>query len=566
MSDDLVYESTCGAFAELVAHGVTTAIVSPGSRSTALAIAARWTQRLDVQIHLDERSAAFYALGMAKASRRPVVLVCTSGTASANYLPAVVEAHYSGVPLIVFTADRPAELRDWGAGQTIDQVDIYGSHVRWAAEMATVGETDPQWYRRMAARAVREATAPRPGPVHLNWPFREPLEPTAKPEVSISPTVELTEARPSPTPAEIELMTRLSGFERGLIVAGPSDFDSTAVRSIGAFAARAGWPIMAEPGSQLRFGQHTKRATVIGTADQLLRVGEWSTAHVPDVVLRIGDSPTCKPFRLWIETNPAPHHVLIDPDGRWNEASFTTTHVVSAEAALLLAVVECDRGTTAWTESWASAEAKARAAIDQIVDSEPMLEASVARTVGREMTGAESLYVSNSMPVRDLDSFAGTAAEGPTVYSNRGASGIDGLVSCANGVAATGSPTVLYIGDIATLHDVGGLLQAARDGNTLTLVIPNNDGGGIFSFLPVAQQEDVNFDELFHTPHGTDLSQLGAITGVRHTAVGDVEALIGAPRQRVQRPGVDIIEIPIDRDANLAQHRAISAAVTIAIT
>lgn len=566
MSDDPVYEATCGAFAELVAHGVTTAVVSPGSRSTPLTIAARWAQRLDVQIHLDERSAAFYALGMAKASRRPVVLVCTSGTASANYLPAVVEAHYSGVPLIVFTADRPAELRDWGAGQTIDQVDIYGSHVRWAAELATAGEADPEWFRRMTARAVREATAPRPGPVHLNWPFREPLEPTTKPEVALSPIVELTAERPGPTSAEVELMTRLSGFERGLIVAGPSDFDSASVRSIGGFAARTGWPIVAEPGSQLRFGPHTRRATVMSTADQLLRVPDWAGTHIPDVIVRVGDSPTCKPFRLWIEANPPMNHVLVDPDGRWNEASFTATHIVHTDAATLLAAVECDRGPTGWTDSWTSAEAKAKAAIDGIVESEPLLEASLARTIARQMTGAESLYVSNSMPVRDLDSFAATAADGPVVYSNRGASGIDGLVSCANGVAATGSPTVLYIGDIATLHDIGGLLQAARGGNTLTLVVPNNDGGGIFSFLPIAKNDDAHFDELFYTPHGTDLSDLGAITGVRYTMVDHVDALVAALRQCVPRPGVDIIEIPIDRDANLAQHRAISAAVAAAVS
>ena len=566
MSDDLVYEATCGSFAELVAHGVTTAVVSPGSRSTPLAIAARWTERLDVQIHLDERSAAFYALGIAKASRRPVVLVCTSGTAAANYLPAVVEAHYSGVPLIVFTADRPAELRDWGAGQTIDQVDIYGSHVRWSAEMATAGEVDASWFRRMTARAVREATAPRPGPVHLNWPFREPLEPTARPSAALSPTVALNNERPGPTTSELDLITRLSEFERGLIVAGPSDFDQSAARSIAGFAARTGWPIIAEPASQLRFGKHTKRAAVIATADQLLRVESWATDHAPEVVIRVGDSPTCKPFRLWIETNPPTHHLLVDPDHRWNEASFTATHVVNTDAASLLAAAECDRGATTWTDSWATAEAAARSAIDEVIDSEPLLEASVAQTVAGQMRADESLYVSNSMPVRDLDSFASASTDGPTVYSNRGASGIDGLVSCANGVAATGSPTVLYIGDVATLHDVGGLLQAARGGNTLTLVVPNNDGGGIFSFLPIAQHDDVNFEELFHTHHGTDLSQLGAITGIRHMTVADVDSLATALRQCIPRPGVDIIEIPIDRDANLAQHRSVSAAVAAAVT
>ncbi len=561
-----MYEATCGAFAELVAHGVRTAVISPGSRSTPLTVAAGWTEGLDVVVHLDERSAGFHALGMAKAQRAPVVLVCTSGTAAANYLPAVIEAHYTGIPLLVFTADRPPELRDWGAGQTIDQVELFGSHIRWAADLAVAGEVEPSWFRRMAARAIAAASAPNPGPVHLNWPFREPLEPDGRPTVDRRPTVAMSLDRSSPRSSDIDVVSELVALERGLIVAGPATFDDDEVRAIGEFSRRTGWPLVAEPGSQLRFGPHVETTAVISTVDQLCRVRHWTEDHLPDVVVRIGDSPTCKPLRQWLEADPPLHHVMVDPDDRWNEASFTATARVTSAAAGLFDAVDVDRGSTAWTRAWADADARAAEAIEGVLGEGPLLEALIARTLCASMTSESALYVSNSMPVRDIDGFAASSGDGPTVYSNRGASGIDGLISCADGVASTGTPTVLHIGDVALLHDAGGLLHAARHGHELTLVVPNNDGGGIFSFLPVANVAGVGFEELFHTAHGTDLSGFGGFGGIRHHRVDSVDQLVKTLDDCVHRSGVDIVEIPVDREANLAQHRAVSAAVAVALT
>jgi len=588
-TEDRVYESTCGAFAELVAHGVRHAVLSPGSRSTPLTIAARWTEGLYTTIHLDERAAAFFALGLAKETGRPVVLVCTSGTAAANYLPAVIEAHYTGVPLLVFTADRPTELRDWGAGQTIDQVGLYGNHVRWATELPVAGEVEPTWFRRMMGRAVAEATSTTPGPVHLNWPFREPLEPrSGRPSVDREATLRIPATTTGASVGELAVMSEVVGYERGVIVCGPATQSPAGVEAIAAFSRLTGWPVVAEPSSRLRFGTHVESTPIISTADHLLKVTSWAAEHAPEVVVRIGDSPTCKPIRLWLEKYSPKHHVLLDPAGRWNEASFTATDVLRGDVASLLTQTtkamgdrdetgrpDCEKvaarcqaprsNSTGWTESWIKADHQATAAVDAVLDNGAFLEAALTRTVLQHLEPEVALYVSNSMAVRDIDAFAKAAPRGPQVFSNRGASGIDGLISCATGVAAGGRPTVLLIGDIALVHDVGGLLFAARSSLPLTLVVANNDGGGIFSFLPIADHTDVSFDELFQTPHGTNLAEFGAVTGIRHHAVTTATDLRTTLTSCVESPGVDIVEVRTDVEANVAQHREVTAAVDAAL-
>lgn len=560
--NDAVYEATRGSMAELVAHGVTHAIVSPGSRSTPLTIAARWTDGLEVSIHLDERSAGFHALGLARASRRPVVLICTSGTAAANYLPAVIEAHYTGVPLLVFTADRPPELRDWGAGQTIDQVRLFGSHVRHFAELPVAGEVSAVHHRLATVRAVDAAMAPMPGPVHLNWPFREPLEPLAKPQDA---PIDTTTVRPlagsrvtSPDPSDAALINTLASHERGLIVAGPQDIEPATAKAIAELGLQLGWPIVAEPLSQLR----RSGGVALSTADHLFKVG-WADSHVPDVVLRIGNSPTCKPLRLWLERTGPTHHVLIDPDQRWNDATFIGGPVVRTPLERIAPLIDVDRGPSDWTRTWLAAEARATAAIEAELESGGLLEAAAARIVAAAVPSAGILYTSNSMPVRDLDSFAPLLDDPPMMLGNRGASGIDGVISSAAGAARTGRPTVLLIGDVAAVHDIGGLIDSARRSIDLTIVVPNNDGGGIFSFLPIAALGDeVHFDELFHTPHSTSLS---AIPGVRHREVDSPDGLRRALDAAIGAAGVDLIEVPIDRDANLTQHRAVTHRVSQAL-
>ena len=514
-------------------------------------------------MHIDERSAGFHALGLARASGRPVVLICTSGTAAANYLPAVIEAHYTGVPLLVFTADRPPELRDWGAGQTIDQIRLYGGHVRHFAELPVAGEVDPVHHRLATVRAVEAAMAPRPGPAHLNWPFREPLEPLATPDQAPIDTntvrpIARTSAPAAIDPGELALVRELAQHRRGLIVAGPQDIDPQTAGHIGLLASRLGWPIVAEPLSQLR----RSGGVALATGDHLFKTG-WADDHVPDVVLRIGNSPTCKPLRLWLERCRPKHHVLIDPDGRWNDATFIGGPVLTTPLQALATALDVERGTTDWTSTWLDAEAAATEALEGVLAGEPMLEALVARIVATVTPGEAVLYVSNSMPVRDLDSFAPLHPDPPLILGNRGASGIDGVVSSAAGAARTGRPTVLLIGDVAVTHDIGGLIDAARRDIDLTLVVPNNDGGGIFSFLPVAALgQSVHFDELFHTPHGP---QLAAVPGVRHRTVTTAAELELALNESIGAGGVDLIEVPIDRHENLAQHRRVTAAIAEAL-
>jgi len=449
MTSDPVYEATCGAMAELVAHGITHVVASPGSRSAPLTVAARWNTSLETSMHLDERSAGFHALGLARVTSRPVVLICTSGTAAANYLPAVIEAHYTGVSLLVFTADRPPELREIGAGQTINQVNLFGGHVRHFAELAVAGEVDAKAHRLAVVRAIDAAVVPRPGPVHLNWPFREPLEPTAgRPNVAAA-TV-LTIAQPAHSPADGSILDDLAReYPRGIIVAGPTPGSLDGADEVLAFSKRSGWPIIAEPISQLRRDSDF----VLENADHLLKHASFADANPPDVVVRLGNSPTSKPLRLWLERTKPAHHLVIDPDERWNDATFLGGTVVRQTVLDLFSAQSetgLDRGATDWTNTWTSADARASEIISAELDSGPLLEAAVARLSYANTPDHGVFYVSNSMPVRDLDSFAVKRTVVPLTLGNRGASGIDGVVSSAAGAARTGRPVVLLIGDIAT--------------------------------------------------------------------------------------------------------------------
>ncbi|MBW2421593.1 MAG: 2-succinyl-5-enolpyruvyl-6-hydroxy-3-cyclohexene-1-carboxylic-acid synthase, partial [Deltaproteobacteria bacterium] len=517
-------------FDELARSGVRHVCVSPGSRSAPLAVCAARCEALRTWVHVDERSGAFFALGLAKASREPVALVCTSGTAVANFLPAVVEAHYAGVPLIVLSADRPAELREWGAGQTIDQSRIFGSHLRWFAELPTPDGSGEELLRHggmLACRAVAEATGSPPGPVHLNWPLREPLDPAwelageAAESVALASELQRAEGRAyteigrsrvPPQDAQVaELVELARGRPRGLIACGPMDADAELCESVAALARAAGWPVLADPCSQLRAGAHVAGAPILATGDLILRDAAFARAHAPDVVLRIGGSPVSKAFRLWLEARPPEHLLLVDPAGAWNDPSHLATQHWSVDPALL-----CRRAAeglggsreSAWLADFEAAEGAAARAVDRgLGDESRLFEPRAVRELCARLPDDAILYVSNSMPVRDLDAVMPLAELGPRVLSNRGANGIDGMVSSALGAAAAGvGPAVLLTGDLALLHDLGGLLAARRHGLRGTIVVLNNDGGGIFSFLPIAQHgESVHFEELFTTPHGVDL-------------------------------------------------------------
>ena len=547
---DLAYRATGRFWAELAACGVTDVVVSPGSRSTPLAVTARNQEGLRVTVQLDERVAGFCALGMAKASGRPVAVVCTSGTAAANLLPAVVEAHHSGVPLVVCTADRPPELRDAGAGQTIDQVKLYGDQVRWYAETPCDFD-DPDYFARLAVRAATMAGAgPNLGPVHLNWPFRKPLEPqdpiprfdasVGEPVVPIRPLVE----------ADVDAVSRLVG-RRGLIVSGALDVDDAGVAAIVGFAEAAGWPLVADAGSQLR-----------GRGPMVLDGAEWVLGRAdfaPDVLVRLGGPPSNRAVIEFVESCTAPDRLLVDPRRRWEDPSFGWTAALASDPVALLgaAAGQMASANDAWAVSWIEATADAWDRVETALGHDELLEPRLAATLLRAVPPEVPLYASSSMPVRDVTSFWPPDALPRRVLVNRGANGIDGVVSSALGAAlALDQPTAALVGDVALLHDIGGLLAASLSGADLTVVVPNNDGGGIFSLLPVADGgSDVHFEELFHTPHGVSLVDLANGLGVHYYQVEEADELADAV---AKASGVTVIEVPIDHGAALKQRKQLA--------
>ena len=559
--------------------GVETAALSPGSRSTPLALALAGDDRVRLEVFLDERSAAYFAVGAAKAPGRPSVVLTTSGTAATILHPAVVEAHHARVPLLACTADRPPELRATGASQAIDQVKLFGDAVRWFAEVG-VPEDVPgagRYWRSLAARAVAEALGPPAGPVHLNLAFREPLVPTGEPLVDApgradgAPWATVGAGRPAPDPEEVaRLAEAVAKTERGLVVGGWGS--GATPEAVERFAAAAGWPVLADAVSGLRSGP-----LAVSTYDPLLRCRPFAAAHRPDLVLRLGAAPTGRAASQWLdETVP---QVLVDPDGAWLDPQRAATKRVLADPSALLDAVATalrtgDAGAwqtslsvprTAWVDEWLAAEAAARAAIDGLLDSsETPFEGRVARDVFAGLPGGATLVAGSSMPVRDLESFAAPRT-GLRVVGNRGASGIDGFCSTVLGVAAASEGAVAALaGDLTVLHDLGGLLGAARRGLDATFVVLDNDGGGIFSFLPQAASGE-HFERLFGTPHGTDLTAVVHALGVPATRVDAAADVWPAVADGLERGGVRMVVVPTDRVDNVARHAEAWAAVADAV-
>jgi len=555
---------------ELVRGGVEHACLSPGSRSTALALALDRHPAVTVHVHLDERSSGFVALGIAKATGRPVAVACTSGTAAAELLPAVVEASQSRTPLLVLSADRPPRLRGTAANQTIDQVELYGRFARAYLEppVPTEAGDEVEAWRAAGAEAVRaawEGVDPRsgdagaPGPAHVDCPFDEPLVPSAAWTPRTQPSsagrpfrayVAIARSYPAFTEA-------VAGVERGLVLVGPRGF---ADRSILDLAERLGWPVAAEPTSQLR----TEGALVAGQA--LLASEAW-TATVPDAVLRFGGPPTTRASQRAAERAErrivvAEAHAL-DPDPE-GTATLRLLEGRPGIAAELLEGVPPSRGASPWRDAWSRADRAARAALDEVLDaSEEPFEPAIARDVAAVVPDGGTLVVGSSMPIRELD-LAMAPREGLRVLANRGASGIDGLVSTAVGVAASGTgPTVALLGDLTLLHDAGALLWNGRRGTDLTIVVPNDGGGTIFSFL--AQRELPEFERLFETPHGLDLGAVARAAGAGHERLERGSDVGRAVARAVADGGVRVVEVAVDAEANRGRHDELRAAVDAAV-
>ena len=556
---------------ELARAGVRHACLAPGSRSAPLALALASDGRVSVHVLIDERSAAFLALGIGKAGRRPAVLVSTSGTAAAHFHSAVLEAHHSKTPLIVITADRPPELRDTGAGQTIDQIKLYGDAVRWFVEVG-VPEDRPgsaRYWRSVAARACATATGSPAGPVHLNAAFRDPLVPADgelgdregdAPEglggrEGGAPWTQVRRSPPMAAEDDVAwLAGEIAGSTRGLVVAGDCDVDPGPVLAL---ADKAGWPVLADPLSGLRSGK-----LAISAYDALLRNHAWANEHRPDVVLRVGKIGTSKTLRALV--SGAGREIVIDADGMWLDAERSAATLLIADPASVCGRV-CGaipaRSKSRWSEGWRRAEIRARGAVDGLLDlDDDVSEPRTARDLGGLLPDGATLVVASSMPVRDLDWYM-RPRRGLRVLGNRGANGIDGFVSTTLGVAlASPEPTVGLAGDLSILHDQNGLMLRRAEPVDTVFVVINNDGGGIFSFLPEARWPE-HFEQLFGTPHGLSLAALAELYGCGHRSVKRASELAPAVAAAMEQGGVHLVEVRTDRAANVTLHRRLNQAV-----
>ncbi len=577
---------------ELTRAGIHEAVICPGSRSTPLALAVHAHPAIRSRTVLDERAAGFFALGMARASRLPVLVLCTSGTAAVNLAPAIVEAFYARVPLVVVTADRPPELRDRGSAQTIDQVRLYGTQVKWFVEVPTLDATPDllAHVRSVAGRAVSTARAGPCGPVHVNFPFREPLIPSGPLGPLATEPLERA-ALPGPTApfaAAIEgqrilsaadvsaIAGRLATLDRGLIIAGPQD-DPALPAALARLAAATGYPIVADPLSQARLGPHD-RSRLVARGDLIARPGKWIDAHQPEIVIRFGAMPISKTILQLLQA-ARPAQLVVDGDGGWRETALLATTFVHADGAAfadaLGAALSPSGRASSWTLDWLAADRAADAAIDAWLSnqahSDESFEPLPFAVLTKLMPEGALLWAGNSMPVRDMDAYLPSRSRAIRCFANRGANGIDGVVSSALGAAAANlGPVVLVVGDLSFLHDLNALVIAKLHRLSATIVLTNNDGGGIFSFLPQASADNPEvglpeaFEELFGTPHGVQFGPIVQALGSEHRVVhsGDLrEALAGS----IGVAGVQVLEVRADRSRNVVLHREAAAAVAKAL-
>jgi 2-succinyl-5-enolpyruvyl-6-hydroxy-3-cyclohexene-1-carboxylate synthase len=564
---------------EWVRCGVDRAVVCPGSRSTPLVVQLAAHPGMTVHVRLDERAAGFTALGMGLATGRPALVVTTSGTAAAELHASVVEADLSGVPLIACTADRPPELHDVGAPQTIDQARLFGTSPRWFADPGVPDARARSSWRSLAARAVGEATggADGPGPVHLNLPFREPLLGDQRGAPRLSP------ARPDGEPwhrvvpgvpgpseaavAELVASGALVPGSRGLIVA---------------LSRALGWPVLADPRSGLR----GLGPAVVAAADGILRSERFVADHRPECVLRLGDPWVSKVVNGFLTASVAggARSIAVDPWGRWvdpdrecavfvhSDPSEFCRRVVRSVPAGMRSAPDADR-SAGWTEQWRSAEAAAQAAVERALSAAAttaggISEPALARRLVAHLPAHSTLVVSSSMPVRDVEAFAAPGVDGPRILANRGANGIDGVVSTALGVAlASGGPTVALVGDLAFLHDVSALVTVAGFSTALTVVVADNAGGGIFNFLPPATELDPGtFETLFATPQAAGVEAVAAGFGWPVEVTGPERSLEEALDRSLARRGLGVIRVPLPaRAENVALHARINAEVVAAV-
>ncbi len=532
--------------------GVRHAVVAPGSRSTPMALALSDRDEMRVHVVHDERSAAFVALGVAL-DGVPALLLCTSGTAAANFYPAVVEARLSDIPMIVLTADRPEELRGVGAPQTIDQIDLYGRHVVWSRDPGVPDPAERSLWRELAHDAWSHA---QHGPIQLNLAFREPLLGAAGELPPRSPTAARPGDATTPASRRRDSLAPVDGSRGVILVGGRSGVSD---RQVSALSERTGWPIVADPVSQMR-----PLPGVVSTADALLRNERFATDHLPEIIVRIGRPAASKVLAQWTARATGAGAVLVQVGGpgvidpEHNVAAFVS--IDDLLAAVPMAPPEGTERAERWAESWASADRVAdQAIVDVLRGFDELTEPGVARTVAETVPTSADVVVASSMPVRDLEWFGGRHAR---AHANRGANGIDGVLGTALGRAVAGRPTVVLLGDLAFVHDSNALVALDGRDVDLRIVVVDNDGGGIFSFLPQASAlSHDRFEQLFGTPLGVDVVALATSFGLEARTVQAVDELV----DQLGRPGPWVCCVPTDRRHNVEVHAELHAAVSAAL-
>lgn len=550
---------------ELAKSGLAHAVISPGSRSTPLAMTVCEHPAIQEWIVVDERTAAYFALGMAKQTKMPVALICTSGTAAANYFPALIEAYYNRVPLIVLTADRPHELRDIGAPQVIDQIKLFGEHVKWFHEMSQPESTDEMlaYVRTTANRAIHIAKSGNPGPVHINFPFRDPLVPNFSIENLWGNNEDHSYHQLYEGKKQIreevfhQFNEKLITLEKGLIVCGPQEDEATA-EAIAKLADRWKIPVLADPLSQLRAGKHDKDV-LIENYDSMFRDETLRNQLKPDFIIRFGAMPVSKYYDKFTSEHQDARHIVVEPYEGFRQPTKQPTEIYYAHPVDfingLLAITDWT-GDQDWLTKWQQLNKKATNHIEQS-NVDQLTEGVAVRELIKAMPTDSLLYVGNSMAVRDLDTFFMRTDKQITLLANRGVSGIEGLISSALGAAATTTKRVtLLIGDLAFYHDLNGLLIGKQYELDLTILLMNNNGGGIFSFLPQAN-EPKYFEKLFGTPLHIDFKHAITMYQGTYRLVDDVVQLKKELQESYQRNGTTVIEVRTDREENMRWHRQI---------
>jgi len=572
---------------EFARCGMRAACTSPGSRCAPLVLTLAREERLDCYSHVDERCAGFFALGLAKASGLPVAVTCTSGTAAAELAPTAIEAFEARVPLVLLTADRPPELRENGAGQAIDQLKLFGGAAKWFFEVGT-HDASPErlrWMRTLACRAYHTALEGRPGVVHLNFPLREPLvidgelpeDPTGRPggHPYVRRSSAIADVAANNGRGMQHLQKLVADVKRGVLVAGRHERHTPMGEAAAAFCGAAGWPLLADPLSGARRG-----TAAIAHYDALLRDDAFAAGAFPDLVIRVGDLPVSKPLRTWLAGLGEIPQVALDPEGAWQDPASILAESLALEPAETLAeLAVSQRGAVTpaadadWLASWRAADEQAAEAILGALDPrEGLSEPAIAAELGTLLPATATLFVASSMPVREIETFWPAREDPPRVLCNRGANGIDGIVSSAFGAAANeDGPVVLLIGDVALAHDIGGLIAARRLELKLTIVLVDNGGGGIFDFLPISHAPMAAEREIYArhiaTPTGLDFEQAAALYGLAHERVESVPAFRAALEWALSpQVGSAIVHAPTDRARNVELHRRVWAAVADALS